>query len=143
MSELNICRVRDAAGALVIDASADGFRTVSLSDEQETWDVKELTSWCVDGSEEGSSRAESFTMTWVVRIEGTSWAAVETARLALKAATRVRVWLLEVETDGVITVWRAGRASSRSVAAPEDVANRQRTVTMTFTVQPTPTVTGV
>lgn len=139
---LNICRARSAAGALLITSPSAAYITVSLSEENEQWEDNTRKHPRVDGDEQnGQPRLEAFDFVWVVRIVGADWAQVVQRRLALKAATRQPRWLFETETGGVVTVWRARNASSRTSSPPEDVANNQQIVTMTFRVQPTSTIT--
>jgi hypothetical protein len=137
-------KIRDSAGALVLDLCADeGYAVVVSSEDEQRWLRKLVASPFVDGDSEDSATLASSTRNLTVRVFGTTWAQVESRRLALRDATSERAWLLEEAVDGVSLVWRAGRADSSSSFSSVDLVNKRRLVALSIPVQPTPAVSGV
>ena len=148
MSDLEVvCRLRSLAGATLIDLhnhvnGYDILAPVDFSDE--SWVRMTTSSPYVDGEFETAARLSGGRVSVGVRIQGATWAQVETRRLAVRAAyVSLPTFLLDVTLEGVTQTFRANRPDVSSLAvAPVDMARKVRRIMLTFPVQPNPTVTG-
>lgn len=140
-------RALDGDLILALEDEANGFwiHSEGLLAIQARRLRRESRSPWVDGSSNDGSTIDSFEASVVIQVFGSTWAASETRYHALRAICRdLSEWLWEEVVEGISTTWRAG---SVEVLTPPtsaaDIASKSRTCTLTFPVQPTPTVTGI
>lgn len=149
MAQFDIAvNIRDLEGALVLalEDEANGYwiRGEGLPVEERVWLRREARSPWVDGSFDGGGTVDSTEVSLLVKVFGPTWASVETRMEALREATSSPRWLLEQSVEGVTKVWRAGRVDLLvPPVSTVDLLNKRRFVVLTFTVQPTPSITGL
>lgn len=143
-----VCRLRTLAGALMFDLHDHdaGYclrSPIEMTDELWVRDVEE--SRYLDGNAETHARLAAGRIVVGSRIEGTSWVEVEQRRLAIRAAyIAVPQFLLDVTLEGVTQTFRANRPDVSSLEVDSvNLLLKRRTISLTFPVQPNPTVTGV
>lgn len=142
-------RIRDLDGELLLDLEdeANGYVLLdgAMPAHDQHWTGQELRSPWADGSSQGIGVLDSEVMSVQVEISGATWVQQQQRVKALRDAfASGSPWLLEEYLEGVSTVWRAGRVSILiPPASPGDLRWRRQVVTLTFTAQPTPTVTGI
>jgi hypothetical protein len=140
--------IRDLSGDLImaLEDEANGYwvRAGGLLGQQRRWTSNESTSPWVDGSSLVSATIDANEGSLLVKVFGPNWVSVETRYQALLAATSSTAWLYEESIQGVSKLWRAGPVSViEAPPEPVDIANNRRFVVLTFTVQPTPVITGL
>lgn len=142
-------RIRDLDGALLLELEdeANGYVLLdgAMPTEDHPWVGQELRSPWADGSSEGFGTRDSSVVSIQVEVSGATWVQVQQR---VKALTDVvasgEPWLLEEYLEGVSKVWRAGRVSPLiPPVSPGDLLTKRQIVTLTFTTQPTPTITGL
>jgi hypothetical protein len=135
------------AGATLIDLHdhAGGYDVLApVEFPDEAWSRLTVESPYVDGEFETAARLAGGRVSVGVLVEGVTWAQVETRRLAIRSAYLAHPsFLLDVTLEGVTQTFRANRPDVSSLGvAPADMARKERRFTLSFPVQPNPTVTG-
>lgn len=143
-----VVRVRNLAGTLLFDLHdhANGYEVLSpLSMPEEAWRRLVTTSPYVDGSAETTAALDAGRLEVQMKITGSSWAQVETRRLAARASwINMPSFLLEVNLEGVTQTFRANRPDVTSLQVEAShLLRKVRLFVLTFPVQPNPTITGV
>lgn len=142
-------RIRDLDGELLLELEdeANGYVLLdgAMPTEDHPWIGQELRSPWADGSSQGLGVRDSAVVSIQVEVSGSTWVQVQQR---VKALTDVVAsgapWLLEEYIEGVSKVWRAGRVSPLiPPVSPGDLKTRRQIVTLTFTTQPTPAITGI
>ena len=97
----------------------------------------------VDGDYEVEEHDAAGDLVVIVYVEGSTWAQCKTRWQAARAAYRAEArYYVEVELEGVKTVYRTGRPDSVQPGDP-DLKNRLQTYSLRWHVQPNPTITIV
>lgn len=134
------------AGAVLVDLNdaASGYELVSSSMPDEEWRRQVVTSPFVDGDFETQAVLSGARFECVVRVKGDSWAQVEQRRLAMRTAWADKpAFLLNIVREGVGVTYRARRPDVAGSVATIDLMNNRRLLSLSFPVQPNPTVSGV
>jgi hypothetical protein len=141
-------RLKTLAGSTLYDLhdEANGLEVlapIGMSSEQ--WRRAVETGRYVDGSDETSAVLDSSELVVRLLVSGATWPQAEARFMAARAAWIDEPnFLVDVIVEGVTTSWRANRPDwGSSDLDVEDVMNRQRIYTLTFPVQPSPTMSGV
>lgn len=131
---------------LIFDMSdeAAGYEVVDVTPADESAARVTTTSPFVNGAFPVSERDDAGAYAVQVRVRGTTWAQVETRRLALRTAYRSAFsYLLDVTLEGVTTRYRASRPNvTGDTITSDNLDGLWRVLLLTFPVQPNPTVTG-
>ena len=142
-------RIRNLAGDLLLELEdeANGYVLLdgAMPTEDHPWTGQEITSPWVNGSSEGMGTRSSSVVSIQVEVSGATWVQVQQRVKAITDVVSSGVpWLLEEYVEGVSKVWRAGRVSPLiPPVSPGDLLTKRQIVTLTFTTQPTPAITGL
>jgi len=142
-------RIRNLAGELLLDLEdeANGYVLLdgAMPAVDHPWLGRESTSPWVDGSsDDGGTRAASV-VSIQVEVSGATWVQVQQrVKVLTDLVSSGAPWLLEQYVEGVSTTWRAGRVSPLiPPVSPGDLLTKRQIVTLTFTTQPSPTISGL
>ena len=122
-----------------------GLSVVEVSPLDESVDRGIVSSPFVDGEFPAWERDGAGVYGVLVGLDGATWAEVEAARIALRAAYRSATrFLLVVSVEGVTSTFIARRPDVTSgTVTSSNLTAKYRELLLSFPVQPNPTVTGV
>jgi len=137
-------RILSNASAVVLDLTeAGGYKLVEVSTPDRTWRRITVHSPHADGEFLVAAVLEGGMHGFVVIIEGSTQAIINTRRQALIDALEVWSWLLEVTIGNSRSVWRATRSDSSFPLDKFQAMAGQSTFIAKIPVQPTPANTTV
>lgn len=142
-------RIRNLAGDLLLDLEdeANGYVLLdgAMPVRDHPWIGQEIRSPWVSGSSDGMGVRDSTPTSIQVEVSGSTWPQQQArVKALLDLFTSGAPWLLEEYVQGVSTTWRAGRVSPLvPPVSPSDLRWNRQVVTLTFTTQPTATITGI